>query len=119
MGRFLKHVLANYIHSDARIRQVVSQLIYQISRLLSPDTFLKVMIAMSTDPFPPIRSTIEPLLKEMNLKHNGQLASCAMDGIHWTFDLHNLINKKCHVLRGFQARKQCKANGKWSFFCPK
>ena len=82
--------------------------------LVTPGDPLPTMIAMTTDAIPTIRNKIEPLLKEIDQKYSGMLASKATLGIRWTFEVHRQLNvgKNSYVFRGFRASEHATPNGK-------
>jgi cohesin loading factor subunit SCC2 len=109
---FWKHVLTTYLHKNSDVRIAVSQVVYQtmIQGLVTPGDPLPTMIAMTTDSVSIIRNKIEPLLKEIDQKYSGMVATKAIFGIRWSFEMHRRLNednKKSSIVRGFRASEHC------------
>ena len=73
--------------------------------LVTPGSSIPTLIAMSTDPLPSIRIRIENLIKDIDTKYTGMIASKAIPGVRMAFRLQTEIRKNVKdLIRGL---RQC------------
>ncbi|CAD5216331.1 unnamed protein product [Bursaphelenchus xylophilus] len=102
-------VLQAYFNKPNNVRQEAAKVIFQTQNqgLLTPGTAIPTLIAMCTDKIISIRGRIESLVKEIDSKYAGMVASNAISGVRKAYFLQNIIRTDpTEIVRGMRAIEQ-------------
>ncbi|CAD5212245.1 unnamed protein product [Bursaphelenchus okinawaensis] len=109
MQNYWPSVLQAYFNKPDNVRQEAAKVIFQTQNqgLLTPGSSIPTLIAMCTDKLPSIRGRIESLIKEIDSKYAGMVASNAIAGVRRAYFLQKIMRTDAsEVVRGIRAIEQ-------------
>ncbi|KAI1712006.1 HEAT repeat associated with sister chromatid cohesion domain-containing protein [Ditylenchus destructor] len=105
-------VLNGYVNREDAVRIEAAQVIGQTLEqgLVTPGSSIPTLMAMSTDPLPVIRVKIETLIRDIDTKYSGMIASKTSQGVPMTLRLQKEIRSNPQkVIRGIRMTAEATA----------